>query len=232
MPTSEEHKRLAEVHDSTSGWRRWGPYVSDRAWATVREDYSADGEAWTFLPHDQARSKAYRWGEDAIAGFCDRYQLIVFAPAVWNGRDSILKGAVVWPLGSRGKPRRRCQGILLLSGRDSDRLLSPVPLQVSPGGVSVRSPRGRERPARQPRPRVRVARHWPPRRESLLRHRGGVRQVHRGRHRRPDQGHQPRSRPRATPPCPAPLVPEHLELGDEVDPPRPRSWRDHAGKLT
>ena len=91
MPTSEEHKRLAEVHDSTSGWRRWGPYVSDRAWATVREDYSADGEAWTFLPHDQARSKAYRWGEDAIAGFCDRYQLIVFAPAFWNGRDSILK---------------------------------------------------------------------------------------------------------------------------------------------
>ena len=91
MPTSAEHKRLAEVHDSTSGWRRWGPYVSDRAWATVREDYSADGEAWTFLPHDQARSKAYRWGEDAIAGFCDRYQLIVFAPAFWNGRDSILK---------------------------------------------------------------------------------------------------------------------------------------------
>ena len=91
MPTSEEHKRLAEVHDSTSGWRRWGPYVSDRAWATVREDYSADGEAWTYLPHDQARSKAYRWGEDAIAGFCDRYQLIVFAPSFWNGRDAILK---------------------------------------------------------------------------------------------------------------------------------------------
>ena len=91
MPTTEEHKRLAEVHDSTSGWRRWGPYVSDRAWATVREDYSPDGEAWTFLPHDQARSKAYRWGEDAIAGFCDRYQLIVFAPAFWNGRDAILK---------------------------------------------------------------------------------------------------------------------------------------------
>ena len=91
MPTTAEHQRLAEIHDSTSGWRRWGPYVSDRAWATVREDYSADGEAWTFLPHDQARSKAYRWGEDAIAGFCDRYQLIVFAPAFWNGRDSILK---------------------------------------------------------------------------------------------------------------------------------------------
>ncbi len=91
MTTSAEQDRLAEVHDSTSGWRRWGPYVSDRAWATVREDYSADGEAWTFLPHDQARSKAYRWGEDAIAGICDRYQLIVLAPSFWNGRDSILK---------------------------------------------------------------------------------------------------------------------------------------------
>ena len=91
MPTTEEHRRLAEVHDSTSGWRRWGPYVSDRAWASVREDYSADGEAWTYLPHEQARSKAYRWGEDAIAGFSDRYQLIVFAPSFWNGRDPILK---------------------------------------------------------------------------------------------------------------------------------------------
>ena len=73
------------------GWRRWGPYVSDRAWATVREDYSADGDAWDYLPHDLARSKAYRWGEDGIAGICDRYQLLCFAPAFWNGRDPILK---------------------------------------------------------------------------------------------------------------------------------------------
>ncbi len=86
-----EHLRLLEIHDSTNGWRRWGPYVSDRAWGTVREDYSAHGDAWDYLTHDLARSKAYRWGEDAIAGFCDRYQLIVFAPAFWNGRDPILK---------------------------------------------------------------------------------------------------------------------------------------------
>jgi hypothetical protein len=65
--------------------------VSDRAWATVREDYSADGNAWDYLPHDMARSKAYRWGEDAIAGICDRYQLLIFAPAFWNGQDPILK---------------------------------------------------------------------------------------------------------------------------------------------
>ncbi len=90
MPTPE-HQRVRETTDDRTGWRRWGPYVSERAWATVREDYSADGDAWGYLPHDLARSKAYRWGEDGIAGVCDRYQLLCFAPAFWNGRDPILK---------------------------------------------------------------------------------------------------------------------------------------------
>ncbi|MGH9774579.1 MAG: MGH1-like glycoside hydrolase domain-containing protein [Candidatus Acidiferrales bacterium] len=72
-------------------WHRWGPYLSERAWGTVREDYSPDGSAWTYLPHDMARSKAYRWGEDGIAGICDRYQILCFALALWNGRDPILK---------------------------------------------------------------------------------------------------------------------------------------------
>jgi hypothetical protein len=88
---TKEHKRLRENHGDRSGWRRWGPYVSDRAWATVREDYSPDGNAWAHLPHNLARSKAYRWGEDGIAGICDRYQILVFAPAFWNGKDPILK---------------------------------------------------------------------------------------------------------------------------------------------
>ncbi len=86
-----EHRRLAEIQDDIGLWRRWGPYLSDRAWGTVREDYSADGSAWDYLTHDQAVSKAYRWGEDGIAGLCDRYQLLCFAPAFWNGRDRILK---------------------------------------------------------------------------------------------------------------------------------------------
>jgi hypothetical protein len=90
MPTAE-HQRLQEIHDDQTGWRRWGPYISERAWATVREDYSTDGDAWDFLPHDLARSKAYRWGEDGIAGICDRFQLLCFAPAFWNRRDPILK---------------------------------------------------------------------------------------------------------------------------------------------
>ena len=90
MPTAE-HSRLQEITDDIYSWRRWGPYLSDRSWATVREDYSADGNAWDHLPHDLARSKAYRWGEDGIAGICDRYQLLCFAPAFWNGQDPILK---------------------------------------------------------------------------------------------------------------------------------------------
>ncbi|MGO9464600.1 MAG: MGH1-like glycoside hydrolase domain-containing protein [Isosphaeraceae bacterium] len=90
-PDTAEHRRLAEIRDDAGSWRRWGPYLSDRSWATVREDYSPDGSAWEFLPHDLARSKAYRWGEDGIAGICDRYQVLCFAPAFWNRRDPILK---------------------------------------------------------------------------------------------------------------------------------------------
>jgi hypothetical protein len=96
MPVSTrltaEHERLAEPSAGiVPPWRRWGCYVTERAWGTVREDYSANGDAWNYLPHDLARSKAYRWGEDGIAGLCDRYQLLVFAVALWNGADPILK---------------------------------------------------------------------------------------------------------------------------------------------
>jgi hypothetical protein len=87
-----EHRRLAEPDSGpVPAWRKWGCYVADRAWGTVREDYSASGDAWNFVTHEKARSKAFRWGEDAIGGLCDRYQLLVFAPVFWNGRDPILK---------------------------------------------------------------------------------------------------------------------------------------------
>ena len=86
-----EAQRLQESADHRVAWKRWGPYVSERAWGTVREDYSADGEAWRYFPFDQARSRAYRWNEDGLAGICDREQHICFAIALWNGRDPILK---------------------------------------------------------------------------------------------------------------------------------------------
>ncbi|MSR32902.1 MAG: glucosidase [Gemmataceae bacterium] len=88
---SQEQQRLLEIQDDVTGWRRWGPYVGERAWATVREDYSTNGDAWGYLPHELSRSKAYRWGEDGIAGICDRYQLLCFAPAFWNTNDPIIK---------------------------------------------------------------------------------------------------------------------------------------------
>jgi len=92
MTQTAELKRLTEPHkEVTRPWRKWGPYVSDRSWGTVREDYSEWGNAWDFFPHDLARSKAYRWGDDSIGGICDRYQILLFAPAFWNGRDPILK---------------------------------------------------------------------------------------------------------------------------------------------
>jgi len=86
-----ERQRMAEGDATASAWRRWGPYLGERQWGTVREDYSANGTAWDYFPHDHARSRAYRWGEDGIAGFSDDQQHLCFSLALWNGRDAILK---------------------------------------------------------------------------------------------------------------------------------------------
>src|SRR5258705_7480800 len=91
MAETAEEIRLRECGEKKAHWKRWGPYLSDRAWGTVREDYSAEGTAWDSLPHDLARSKAYRWNEDGIAGISDRHGMICFAVAMWNGRDPFLK---------------------------------------------------------------------------------------------------------------------------------------------
>jgi hypothetical protein len=86
-----EHDRLDEGRHSSVPWKQWGPYLSERQWGTVREDYSEGGEAWNYFTHDQARSRAYRWGEDGLAGVSDDRQRLCFALALWNGRDPILK---------------------------------------------------------------------------------------------------------------------------------------------
>ncbi len=97
-----ERRRLNEVRAGTRRWKRWGPYLSERAWGTVREDYSPDGSAWDYFPHDHARSRAYRWNEDGIAGICDIEQTICFSVAFWNGRDPILKERLFGLTGSQG----------------------------------------------------------------------------------------------------------------------------------
>ncbi len=91
MPTDPERQRLAQDAARTQNWKRWGPYLSERQWGTVREDYSADGDCWSYFPHDHARSRAYRWGEDGLLGLSDREGRLCFALALWNERDPILK---------------------------------------------------------------------------------------------------------------------------------------------
>jgi mannosylglycerate hydrolase MGH1-like protein len=99
---TNEEQRLTEARERTVHWKRWGPYLSERAWGTVREDYSAHGTAWDDLPHDHARSRAYRWNEDGLAGISDRHQILCFAVALWNHRDPILKERLFGLTGSQG----------------------------------------------------------------------------------------------------------------------------------
>src|SRR5215470_17799617 len=99
---TQEAMRLQQAQERTVHWRRWGPYLSERQWGTVREDYSPSGAAWDFLSHDHARSRAYRWGEDGLAGICDNHQRLCFALALWNGRDPILKERLFGLTGSEG----------------------------------------------------------------------------------------------------------------------------------
>jgi hypothetical protein len=110
-PMLAEMKRLQEDESRTKNWKRWGPYLAERQWGTVREDYSAEGDGWSYFPHDHARSRAYRWGEDGLTGFCDRQARLCFAIALWNGRDPILKERLFGltnPEGNHGEDVKEC----------------------------------------------------------------------------------------------------------------------------
>ena len=106
MPTDKhllaEELRLDEDTQRVRNWKRWGPYLSERQWGTVREDYSPDGSAWDYFPHSHARSRTYRWGEDGLLGICDRQARICFSLALWNGRDPILKERLFGLTGPQG----------------------------------------------------------------------------------------------------------------------------------
>jgi len=97
-----ENNRLKEARENKKSWKKWGPYLSERQWGTVREDYSENGDAWNFFTHDQARSRAYRWGEDGIAGISDEKQGLCFALALWNGKDAIIKERLFGLTNSQG----------------------------------------------------------------------------------------------------------------------------------
>src|SRR5881296_4029430 len=106
-----EERRLDEDARRERNWKRWGPYLAERQWGTVREDYSPDGTCWEYFPHDQARSRAYRWGEDGLLGLTDRECRLCFAVALWNGRDPILKErlfGLTGPEGNHGEDVKEC----------------------------------------------------------------------------------------------------------------------------
>ena len=140
-PVAAEKVRLDEDASRAKNWKRWGPYLSERQWGTVREDYSADGSCWDYFPHDHARSRAYRWGEDGLLGICDREGRLCFALALWNGKDPILKERLFGLTGTRGEPRRGRQGAVLLPRLHADPLVHEGALQVSAGGVPLRAAR-------------------------------------------------------------------------------------------
>jgi hypothetical protein len=143
MSTNAERARLAD----TAPWRNWGPYLADRAWGTVREDYSADGDPWRSFPHDHARSRAYRWGEDGIAGFCDRYQILCWAMAFWNERDPILKErwfGLVPTEANHGEDVKECYFYLdALPSHAYQRMLYKYPQRAYPYNALIEGSRAR-----------------------------------------------------------------------------------------
>jgi hypothetical protein len=111
MSVTAEQQRLIDDEQRRQNWKRWGPYLSERQWGTVREDYSADGDCWNYFPHDHARSRAYRWGEDGLLGITDRECRLCFALALWNGKDPILKErlfGLTGPEGNHGEDVKEC----------------------------------------------------------------------------------------------------------------------------
>jgi len=136
-PTAE-HARLQQAHDLKAPWKKWGPYLSERQWGTVREDYSPDGAAWEYFPHDHARSRTYRWGEDGIAGFSDEKQRLCFALALWNGKDPILKERLFGLTNREGNHGEDVKEVYFYLDSTPTHSFHEVSLQVSAGGVSLR----------------------------------------------------------------------------------------------
>ena len=149
-----EQERLAADAKRIANWKRWGPYLSERQWATVREDYSADGTCWDYFPHDHARSRAYRWGEDGLLGITDRECRLCFALALWNGKDPILKERLFGLTGPEGNHGEDVKEQYFLPRFDSDPFILKSTLQIPPDGISLCSSYRRKSPAQQTRSRI------------------------------------------------------------------------------
>ena len=230
-PLTAEHARLAESHNPDSPWRLWGPYLAGRQWGTVREDYSADGDAWSSFPFDQAYARAYRWGEDGLGGICDRHGFINFglAPVERQGPDP--QGAAVRPDQRRGQPRRGRQGVLVGHRRHTVTQLDAVALPVPARGVPVPAAAGGEPQTRPGRAGVRARRHRNPGRRQVLRRADHLRQGRPGGPLHHHRRHQPRTGGRTAASAAADLAAQHLGVGpgQAAQHPAPAAAADPVG---
>ena len=171
-----ERKRLDEAREEGIPWKKWGPYLSERQWGTVREDYSRDGNAWSYFSHDQARSRAYRWGEDGLGGISDDKQRLCFAVALWNERDPILKERLFGLTNSEGNHGEDVKEYYFYLDSTPTHSYMKISVQVSAAGVSVSGPRRHQRAPDAQGFRIRAARHRCVRRRSVLRRVRGIRE--------------------------------------------------------
>ena len=211
--SSPEFQRLAEDDQRKANWKRWGPYLAERQWSTVREDYSANGDSWNSFPHEQARSRAYRWGEDGLLGITDRECRLCFALALWNSRDSILKERLFGltnPQGNHGEDVKECYYYIDSTPTHSwMAAMYRYPQARFPYEqlVAENARRGRQQPEFEPRRYGRAGG------EPLFQRPRRVRQGRTERHSHRDHGDQPRAGRRPAAPAAHALVPQHLELG-------------------
>ena len=209
-----EQKRLDDAREKGIPWKKWGPYLSERQWGTVREDYSEGGDAWNYFTHDQARSRAYRWGEDGLAGISDDRQRLCFALALWNGKDPILKERAFGLSNSEGNHGEDVKEYYFYLDSTPThsymKYLYKYPQAAFPYDDLVQD----EREADAGGDGVRAPRHRRLRGRPLLRRLRGVRQGRHRRHPREDHGGEPGTGGgRAAPPADA-LVPERLVVVD------------------
>ena len=210
---TQEEIRLSESGARRKHWKRWGPYLSERAWGTVREDYSPYGNAWEYFPHDHARSRAYRWNEDGLAGICDRHQTICFALALWNGRDPILKERLFGLTGNEGNHGEDVKEYYFYLDSTPThsymKYLYKYPQAEFPYEQLVEENRQRGKNAAG----IRTARHRRLRRQPLFRRVRRIRQGRRRRHPDPDHGREPRPGSGQSSPAADGVVPQHLVVG-------------------
>ena len=183
-----EQKRLNEAREAGIPWKKWGPYLSERQWGTVREDYSSDGNAWDYFSHDQSRSRAYHWGEDGIGRHLRRQAAAVLRRRAVERARPDPEGAPVRADQQRGQPWRGREGVLLLPRQHAHALVHEVPVQVSAAGVSLSRPGGDEPAAVARGVRVRTAGHRRFRRGPVLRR---LRRVRQGRARKTSSSASP-----------------------------------------